>query len=301
VSKDGFSISVAVKVVIRVRPDQAPYMVAKIGSIDNLINHVIHPMIDSSFRNQASCASAMAFMQNRHEEQEKAEARTRLELEKYHVDLVSVLICQIILPKELMDTQTERILADQRQAMYQAQQKAEQERIQSAKTKAEADKQTELVQSEIDVKVATQNKFKKIQDAEGEGEADRIRAEKRGLALKAEASGRGEAIKLEGQGEADKIRAIGQAKGDAHEAEGVGIAKGYEAQKTAIGGDGIVNIEITKALSAALATGAVKIVPDVQMSGAEGGTLGNLLSGLLLQKLMPEGRTLIGETVSRKT
>ncbi|MFH1146305.1 MAG: SPFH domain-containing protein, partial [Pseudomonadota bacterium] len=49
ISKDGFPIEVAVKVVIRVRPDQAPYMVAKVGSIDNLIQHVIHPMIDSSF------------------------------------------------------------------------------------------------------------------------------------------------------------------------------------------------------------------------------------------------------------
>lgn len=36
VSRDGFEISVSVKVVIRVRPDQAPYLVAKIGSIENL-------------------------------------------------------------------------------------------------------------------------------------------------------------------------------------------------------------------------------------------------------------------------
>ena len=72
ISKDGFPIQVAVKVVIRVRPDQAPYMVAKVGSIDNLIQHVIHPMIDSSFRNQASTASAMNFLQSRSEEQAKA-------------------------------------------------------------------------------------------------------------------------------------------------------------------------------------------------------------------------------------
>lgn len=62
ISKDGFPIQVSVKVVIRVRPDQAPYMVVKVGSIDNLIQQVIHPMIDSSFRNQASTASAMNFL-----------------------------------------------------------------------------------------------------------------------------------------------------------------------------------------------------------------------------------------------
>ena len=74
ISRDGFEMRVSVKVVIRVRPDQAPLMVAKIGSIENLIDHVIHPMIDSSFRNQASSTQAMNFMQDRALEQSKAEA-----------------------------------------------------------------------------------------------------------------------------------------------------------------------------------------------------------------------------------
>ncbi len=113
ISRDGFQISVSVKVVIRVRPDQAPYMVAKIGSIENLILHVIHPMIDSSFRNQASSTSAMNFMQDRQEEQRKAEERAKNELEKYHVECVSVLICQISLPQDPMDTQTKKIIGQQ--------------------------------------------------------------------------------------------------------------------------------------------------------------------------------------------
>src|SRR5579885_1145891 len=98
ISHDGFVMKVSVKVVIRIRPEQAPYMVAKIGSIDNLIAHVIHPMIDSSFRNQASSTEAMNFMQDRAVEQSKAEQRTREELLKYHVECVSVLISRIILP-----------------------------------------------------------------------------------------------------------------------------------------------------------------------------------------------------------
>lgn len=81
ISKDGFPIDVSVKVVVRVRPGQAPYMVSKIGSIDNLILHVIHPMIDSSFRNRTSSTSAMNFMQDRQEEQRNAE-QTRIATEK---------------------------------------------------------------------------------------------------------------------------------------------------------------------------------------------------------------------------
>ena len=38
----------------------------------------------------------MAYLQNRHEEQERAEAREfRIQLLKYHVDVVNVLICHI--------------------------------------------------------------------------------------------------------------------------------------------------------------------------------------------------------------
>ena len=177
VSHDGFMIKVSVKVVIRVRPDQAPYMVAKIGSIENLVEHVIHPMIDSSFRNQASTTSAMNFMQNRHDEQEKAETRTRLELEKYHVELVSVLICQIQLPDELMKTQTEKILSEQRVAMFQQMQIAENERKLMENTKAEADKQGILVQSKIDVSIAENLKLKRIKEAEGEKEYTRLTQE----------------------------------------------------------------------------------------------------------------------------
>ena len=144
ISKDGFTMQLEVRVVFRVKPEDAPFMVAKIGSIDRLIQNVMHPLIDSIFRNQASESSAMAYLQNRHEEQERAEARVRVHLLKYHVDVVNVLICHIRLPEELMKTQTEKILAEQRQSMYNAQREAEQKRIELEKTKAHADNQKDL-------------------------------------------------------------------------------------------------------------------------------------------------------------
>ena len=262
VSHDGFEISVSVKVVIRVRPDQAPYMVAKIGSIQNLIEHVIHPMIDSSFRNQASATSAMNFMQNRHEEQQKAEDRARRELEKYHVELVSVLICQIQLPENLMKTQTERIIAQQEQAMYVEQQKAQQTRIAMAKTTAEADKQVDLVQSEIEVKIAENRKQKAIKEAEGKGESTR----------------------LEKAGEASGIESIGKAKGVAILAEGTATAEAYEKQRQAIGQEGVIAVQIAEKL----ASGNVKVVPDTLVTSGDGGSggLGQLLGAFLTKKIV---------------
>jgi len=254
VSKDGFSIGVSVKVVIRVRPDQAPYMVAKVGSVDSLINHVIHPMIDSSFRNQASTTSAMNFLQDRQEEQKKAEDRARAELEKYHVECVSVLICQIMLPQELMDTQTKKIIAQQQTTQYVEQQKAEETRIEMEKTKATADQQSELVRSEIAVKVADQKKRETITLAQGDAEA----------------------VKLKGEAEGKKIEAIGTA-----------TAEAYEKQKTAIGATSITVIEALKQIAA----GRIKVMPDILTVGgnAESGLASVLTKVLALNLIPPSG------------
>jgi uncharacterized membrane protein YqiK len=257
VSRDGFEISVSVKVIIRVRPDQAPYMVAKIGSIDNLIQHVIHPMIDSSFRNQASSTSAMNFMQDRQEEQRKAEEHTRMELEKYHVECVSVLICQIKLPQELMDTQTMKIIAQQQLAMYEEQQKAQQKRIATEKTRSEAELQKTLVEAEIGVKIAEQTKQKTIRFAEGEAESTRIRAE----------------------GEAKGIRAIGEADGSKILAIGEATAKAYELQNKAIGQQGVTAIEIAKQI----AQGSIKVTPDFLIQGEN--NVGGLLAAYLTKQI----------------
>lgn len=264
VSKDGFNIGVSVKVVVRVRPDQAPYMVSKVGSVDNLILHVIHPMIDSSFRNQASTTSAMNFMQDRQEEQTKAETRARLELEKYHVECVSVLICQIMLPQELMDTQTKKIIAQQQTTQFQEEQKAQVTRIEMEKTKATADQQPELVRAEIAVKVADQKKRETVTLAEGNAESAR----------------------LKGEGDAKAIESIGTA-----------TAEAYEKQKTAIGPQAIMAIELAKHISA----GKIKIMPDILTIGSGGASEG--LATVLTQaialsgmKLDPDGKTGVKKT-----
>src|ERR1044072_6892528 len=145
ISKDGFTMQLEGRVVFRVKPGDAPFMVGKIGGIDRLIQNVMHPLIDSIFRNQASESSAMAYLQNRHEEQERADARVRANLLKCHVDVVTFLICHIRLPEELMKTQTEKILAEQRQNMFNAQRESEVKRIELEKPKAHADNQKALM------------------------------------------------------------------------------------------------------------------------------------------------------------
>ncbi|MFN8639832.1 MAG: SPFH domain-containing protein [Dehalococcoidia bacterium] len=234
ISRDGFEMKVSVKVIMRVHPEQAPLMVAKIGSVQNLIDHVIHPMIDSSFRNQASSTEAMSFMQDRAVEQEKAEVRAREEMEKYHVECVRVLISQIILPEELMHIHTRRVIAMQQQEMFIEQQKSEQQRIATENTRAQADQQINLVSAQIGVQIAEQNRQTTVIGAEG----------------------RARAIELEGNAEGSKILAIGNA-----------TAEAYDRQQNAIGQANLFGIEIAKSIAGA----GLKITPDIVVGGDGGG------------------------------
>ena len=245
ISKDGFTMQLEVRVVFRVKPEDAPFMVAKIGGIERLIQNVMHPLIDSIFRNQASESSAMAYLQNRHEEQERAEARVRAHLLKYHVDVVNVLICHIHLPEELMKTQTEKILAEQRQNMYDAQREAEEKRIQLERTSAHANNQKALMAETVGVEIAGK------------------RAEQR----KAEADGEAHYILSTGRAEAEKVRLMGEAQGVA-----------YREQVGALGAQGVSLIETLKVIG----VNNVRITPDVMASGGAGDGGGNLGTLMLL-------------------
>jgi len=245
ISKDGFTMQLEVRVVFRVKPEDAPFMVAKIGSVDRLVQNVMHPLIDSIFRNQASESSAMAYLQNRHEEQERAEARVRAHLLKYHVDVVNVLICHIHLPEELMKTQTEKILAEQKQHMFNAQREAEERRIQLERTRAHADNQVKLMEATVGVEIA--GKRSEQRKAEGEGEASYIL--------------------VTGKAEAEKVRLMGEAQGVA-----------YAEQVNAIGAQGVALVETLRVIGEK----GVRITPDVMSTGGAGEGGGGIGSLLLL-------------------
>ena len=247
ISKDGFTMQLEVRVVFRVKPEDAPFMVAKIGDVQRLIQNVMHPLIDSIFRNQASESSAMAYLQNRHEEQERAEARVRMHLLKYHVDVVNVLICHIHLPEELMKTQTEKILAEQKQAMFNAQREAEIKRIELEKTKSQADNQKSLMEATVGVDIAGKRSEQRQREADGEAYY----------------------ISSTGKAEAEKMRLIGEAQGVA-----------YREQVNALGSNGVALIETLKVIGEK----NVRITPDIMASGggAAGSGDGGIGSLLLL-------------------
>ena len=125
------------------------------------------------------------------------------------------------------------------------------------KTRAEADQQKNLVEAEIGVKIAEQNKQKTIKFAEADAESIRLRAE-----------GEAKGIRAKGDAEGSKILAIGEA-----------TAKAYELQNRAVGQQGVTAIEIAKQI----ALGNIKVTPDFLVQGGE--NISNLLSAFLTQNI----------------
>jgi len=253
VSYDGFPMKIEVRCQYRVLPENAPYVVQKLGTISELEANVIHPQIDGIFRAQVSRSPAISYQQNRAEEQKGAEDAVRADLSKYRVEVVSVMITNIHLPEALMQTTQQKNLAEQEKSMYDAKQEAEQRRIEFEKTKAEADAQVSIITAEAGIKVA-QHEARQTEER-ARGDAARIR-------MLAEA-------------DASQTTQVGDAEAGVIKSKGEAQAKAYQDQVNALTAQGVTTVEVIKAISAA----GLKITPDIQVSG--GGSGQGDMSGLV--------------------
>lgn len=266
VSHDGFPMQIEVRCQYRILPENAPYVVQKIGSVLELERNVIHPQIDGIFRAQVSRSPAISYQQNRAEEQRNAEDAIRTDLTKYRVEVVSVMVTNIHLPEQLMKTTQQKNLAEQEKSMYDAKQQAEQRRIEFEKTKTEADMQVKIITAEAGIKVAQHEARQTEERARGDASQVRMLAEAK----------------------ASETKQIGDAEASIVQAKGEAQAKAYRDQVSALTTQGVMTVEVIKAISSA----GLKITPDILVSGMgrEGG--GNGDGGLvqvLLAKMLQSG------------
>ncbi len=267
VSYDGFPMQVEVRCQYRILPENAPYVVQKLGSIDELESNVIHPQIDGIFRAQVARSPAIAYQQNRSEEQKAAEEAVRKDLATYKVEVVSVMVTNIRLPEELMKTTQQKNLAEQEKSMYDSKKDAETRRIEFEKTKAEADAQVNIIKAEAGIKVA-------------QHEASQVEERARGDAAR---------VRMLAEAEASKTQQIGGAEAAIIQAKGEAQAKAYRDQAGALTAQGVTMVEVVKAIS----TAGLKITPDIQVGNGAANDAGGGSGGLvqvLLAQMMQNGK-----------
>jgi uncharacterized membrane protein YqiK len=257
-SFDGFSFDLEIFQIIHIGASDAPKVISRLGSMQNVIDQVLRPIVGNYFRNSAQEYTILDFLIARSDRQVEASEYVKSALRAYDVQAVDSLIGLITPPDELMHTLTERKIAEEQRKTYEVQQMAQTQRQQLVRETAIANIQQELVESEQGVTIAKLQANAAIQQATGEAEA----------------------IKLKAIGEAEGIRATGNAK-----------AETYQAGVQALGEHGYTAMQMMQIIG----TSNVRLIPDILVGSGNGSTNG-LVDGLLSMILWNQAGSKQGET-----
>jgi uncharacterized membrane protein YqiK len=241
-SKDGFGFNLDVAQIIHVGALDAPKVISRVGSMQNLVDHVLQPIVGNYFRNSAQDYTVLDFLSARSKRQVDAAGHIRAALAAYDVQAIDTLIGDINPPAELMQTQTDRKIAEEQRKTYEAQEAAQKQRQQLVRQTSLADIQQQVVGAEQGVNIAELKANASVKQAAGESESTRLRA----------------------LGEGEAVRTIGQAK-----------AQAYRAGVEALGAQSYTLMQLMQTVG----DRNVRIVPDVAVSGANANT--GLVDGLL--------------------
>jgi regulator of protease activity HflC (stomatin/prohibitin superfamily) len=258
-SKDGFQLEVNVRMVIRIQPGNAAYIIARFGSVANLIDQIVHPLIDSSFRNKAGEKKAIDFFQSRTDLQTEALVHAKERFSEYNVEAQNLLIAYIDIPKDLLDTQTKKEIANQQQAQYDQEALAQEKRIAVMEKSSRADKQKDVIDAKLSIDINNDRAEARVKEADG------IR---RSVILQAQGTKESTILVADGNSYKSKI-------------EGDGVAAAYNAQKEAIGQQNVAIIKLIQEIAA----GKIQIVPQILVGGGDASAGGNLFNAWLAQML----------------
>jgi uncharacterized membrane protein YqiK len=241
-SQDGFAFNLDVAQIIHVGAPDAPKVISRVGSMQNLVDHVLQPIVGNYFRNSAQDYTVLDFLGARSQRQTEAAQHIRTALAAYDVQAIDTLIGDINPPASLMETQTERKIAEERRKTYEVQEAAQVRRQQLVRQTALADIQQSVVGAEQGVNIAELKANAGVKQATGDAESTRLRA----------------------LGEAEAIRATGAAKAEA-----------YRVGVESLGAQGYTVMQLMQIVG----DRNVRIVPDVAVNGAGAGN--GLVEGLL--------------------
>jgi len=299
-SKDGFPFNLDVAQIIHIPANEAPKVIARFGSMTNLVSQVLEPTIGNYFRNSAQDSDVISFLSTRKERQQAAREHIRAVLDEYNVNAVDTLIGDIVPPEALMKTLTDRKIAEEEQKTYQTQKMAQEQRQGMEKETAIADMQKEIVKAQQSVEISQRTADATVKKAEGdatslklqvnaEAEAIKMRANGEAEATRARAAAQAEATRLNASADAEKISKTGIAEAEKIMAIGKSTAEAYELQVKAMGGDNFTKFKIIEEIG----KGNIKIIPDLIVSGNNGsdGSLSGLMGLQLLQMLQERKKT----------
>ncbi len=267
-SKDGFPFNLDVSQIIHIPSHEAPKVIARFGTMMNLVSQVLEPTIGNYFRNSAQGADVISFLNQRKERQTQAKEHIVEVLEQYNVNGVDTLIGDIAPPDSLMKTLTDRKLAEEQKTTYDTQRLAQETRQALEKETAIADMQKKIVEAQEGVQIADRIADAAVKKANGEASSVKLQAEAESQRVKLLANAEAEKLRMMGNAEAERTRATGEAEAAKILAIGKSNAESYELQVKSVGAEGFVRMKVTESIGKE----GVKIIPDVLITGAGEGS-----------------------------
>lgn len=260
-SKDGFAFNLEVAQIIHVGALDAPRVISRVGSMQNLVDHVLQPIVGNYFRNAAQSYTVLDFLIARSERQNEARHHITQALKTYNVEAIDTLIGDITPPGDLMHTLTDRKIAEEQRKTYEVQQEAQKQRQLLVRETSLADIQQQVVKSEQGVTIAELQAQSLIKEANGDAEATRLRA----------------------HGEAEAIRATGEAQ-----------ASAYRVGAEAMGVQGFTAVQLMQIVGER----GVRIIPDIMVggNGAGSGSMVEALLGIVLRDQLAQAAKLNSAT-----
>jgi uncharacterized membrane protein YqiK len=271
-SQDGFPFNLDVSQIIHVPSTEAPKVIARFGSMSNLVSQVLEPTIGNYFRNSAQDSDVISFLSTRQQRQTAAKEKISQVLEEYNVHAVDTLIGDIVPPAELMKTLTDRKIASEEEVTFDTQRKAQDKRKTLESAKALADMQGQMVQAQQSVEISEREAQAAVKKSEGEAKAIELKAGANAKAKILNAEAEAKQIQLTGTAEATKIEAIGKA-----------TAEAYDLQVKAMGEANFGQLKVVESIG----VNNIKIIPEILITGGESGSNGPI-SGLLGMELLSQ-------------
>jgi uncharacterized membrane protein YqiK len=271
---DGLTSNLDVSQIIHIKSPAAPNVIARFGSISNLVTQVLEPTIGNHFRNSAQTSDAIKFLSERTLRQEQARNHIEAALNEYDVQAVDTLIGDIVPPASLMTVLSTRKIAEQEKITFETQERAETQRQLLEEARAKADTQAGVVSAQRQVQIADFTAQAAVNTAKGAAESKTINA-------KADA----EVTTLNGNAEAGKIKAIGTAEADVVRLKIESMEAGNYA---------------AIAVAKELAGSGFKLVPDVVVGSSGNGSTDatGLLTNLMVATMARS--SLVGTTPAER-
>lgn len=211
ITADGYEPLLPLSLVLHIDYAKAPRVVQRFGDVRRLITQTLDPILTAYFRDVAQSSNMLDLLTHREEIQRRATEELGRRFQGFDINCVAVLIGRpetgTLKPGQedpidrLFDQLRQRRLAEEQKATFAKQQEAAVQQQQLNHAQAEAERQTQLTQTRVEIEIAGNRGAAQLAEAE--------RLAKRDIAL---AEGRARSAELEGQGEAAKVAQIGQAE-----------------------------------------------------------------------------------------